>query len=343
MCEVSKWSVHMNMQESWWEEKRSAYLYLQVANREAHPLRKKLFTSLAAGAENQANVWESKIKQEAPNVLLEFKPNLRTKFVGKLLNYFSVEKLRHILSAMKIRGMSVVSQVNHEHFHPGVNAIGNLRAAVFGVNDGLISNASLILGIAGASGQHNFIVMAGVAGLLAGACSMAAGEYISVRSQREVYEHQIALEKDELETYPEEEVEELTLIYEARGVPADQALKLAQLLISNPNTALDTLAREELGLNPDELCSPMGAMLSSFFAFAIGAVIPLLPFLISTSANVLWISIGLSGATLFLIGAVLSLFTNKNAFLGGLRMLVIGVAAGLATYFIGHWLGIELH
>src|SRR5262249_41889667 len=150
---------------------------------------------------------------------------------------------------------------------------GNLRAAVFGVNDGLVSNTSLVMGVAGAGAANDFVLMTGVAGLLAGALSMAAGEYVSVRSQREMYEYQIALERAELEEYPEEEAEELALIYQARGVEIGQARELTRTLLARPEQALDVLSREELGLNPDSLGSPWGAAAYSFLSFAIGAAL----------------------------------------------------------------------
>ncbi len=333
----------MSMQENWWEEKRSAYLYLVMADTESHPLRKKLFRELAEAAENQSQVWLEKMQQSGQAAPPAFQPNIRTRFVAWLTKRIGVEKLRYVLSAMKVRGMSVFIQSNHEHLHKGLTTAGNLRAAVFGMNDGLISNVSLILGVAGAAVSHSYIVLTGIAGLLAGACSMAAGEYVSVRSQRQVFEYQIELEKKELEMYPEEEIEELALIYEARGIPQEQAIQLAELLISNPSTALDTLAREELGLNPDELGSPVGAMIFSFVSFAMGAAIPVLPFIMSHSAVCLPVSLSLTAVALFFLGAVLSLYTNKSAIKGGLRMLLIGVAAGAITYFIGRWIGVELH
>lgn len=160
----------------------------------------------------------------------------------------------------------------------GAGSGGNLRAAVLGVNDGLVSHASLIPGLAGASSQSE-VMLSGVAGLLAGAFSMAAGECISVRSQRELFESQIALERAELAEYPREEAAELALIYAARGIPKDEAQGLADRIVADPARALDTLAREELGLDPEELGSPIGAAAFSFGAFAIGASIPLAPFL----------------------------------------------------------------
>src|SRR5262249_22778757 len=160
-----------------------------------------------------------------------------------------------------------------------------------------------------ANANQHFIVLAGIAGLLAGACSMAAGEYISVRSQREVFEYQIAIEKQELAEYPEEEMEELSLIYQARSVPKSEADKLAKLMIDNPETGLNALAREELGLNPEDLVSPYGAMISSFISFAVGAAIPVLPFLFGTHSWNLAASIISTAITLFFIGTIMSLFS----------------------------------
>ena len=209
-----------------------------------------------------------------------------------------------------------------------------LRAGVFGVNDGLVSNTCLVMGVAGAAAEPNIIVLTGVAGLLAGAFSMAAGEFISMLSQREMFEHQISQEREELQRYPKEEAEELALIYAARGIPLDEARDVASHLIANPEKALDTLAREELGLNPDDLGSPIGAAGSSFVAFAVGASLPLIPFLLG-AGNGVAIAAAISGAALFVVGALLSLFSGKNAWLSGLRMLAIGAAAAAATYGIG--------
>jgi VIT1/CCC1 family predicted Fe2+/Mn2+ transporter len=217
---------------------------------------------------------------------------------------------------------------------------GNLRAAVFGVSDGLVSNASLIMGVAGAGAAPQFVVTAGVAGLLAGALSMAAGEYVSVRSQREMYEYQIGLERDELDEYPEEEAEELALIYEARGMDLEQARAMTRELVKQPDAALETLAREELGLNPDDLGSPLGAATASFIAFSAGALLPLVPFIIGTAPVPTAAAITI--AALFGIGAVLSLFTGRNALRGGLRMMLIGAGAGVATWLIGRAIGTAL-
>lgn len=334
---------------SWREEKRSAYLYRAISKVEKNPVNKKLFLDLADMADNQALIWQKQMQ-----TIPVYQPDLRARLVLRLVNWFGIPALKIMLAAMKIRGMSVyqgASLTDHpfpttieeiEQRHRSISKGNNLRAAVFGINDGLVSNASLILGIVGAHAGQSLIILTGVAGLLAGASSMGAGEYISVRSQREMLEYQLKLEKDELDLYPEEEAAELALIYQARGLPKKEAEHFAALLIKNPDKALATLAREELGINPDDLASPLGAAVSSFISFGIGAVIPLIPFIWGASLSHLSISIALTGAALFVVGAILSLFTQRSALLGGLRMLCIGALAGLFTYLVGHWLGVNL-
>jgi VIT1/CCC1 family predicted Fe2+/Mn2+ transporter len=181
------------------------------------------------------------------------------------------------------------------------------------------------MGVAGAAVEPQVLVITGVAGLLAGAFSMAAGEYISMLSQKEMFEHQIAQEKDELERFPKEEAEELALIYAARGIPIEEARDVAAHLIANPAQALDT---------PDELGSPVSAAVSSFIAFSIGASVPIIPFLLGLQNGVA-IAAVLAGIALFIVGSTLSLYSGRSALLGGLRMLLIGGAAAIATYLIG--------
>lgn len=337
--------------ESWREEKQSAWLYRVLnAVEPAGSTRSRLFGRLADEAEHQAEVWAERARASGAPVA-PFRPSLRARLVAALVRRLGVRPLRQVLASLKVRGLSVYgSSQATGHVMPEVVADvgvshrsvggGNLRAAVFGVNDGLISNTSLVFGMAGASGDPTLVLMTGVAGLLAGALSMAAGEFVSVRSQRELYEHQIALERRELEEYPDEEAEELALIYEARGMPLDEARAVARRMLANPAHALDVLSREELGLNPDELGSPWGAAIFSFCAFAVGAVIPLLPFLLGVGG--VGASAALAAIALFAVGATLSLFTGRGAVTGGLRMLAIGAAAGAVTYGLGHLLGTEL-
>ena len=168
------------------------------------------------------------------------------------------------------------------------------------------------MGIAGARAEPRFVLLAGIAGLLAGASSMAAGEYVSVQSQRELYEQQIAIEREELEMSPEEEKEELSLIYQAKGIPTHQAEELAERILSNPQTAIDTLAREELGLDPTALGSPLMAAASSFIAFACGAAIPVIPYLITTGNTAFISSAAVCGISLFIVGGLISIFTGRS-------------------------------
>ena len=221
---------------------------------------------------------------------------------------------------------------------------GTLRAAIFGVSDGLVSNAALVLGIAGATsgGDGSFVVLAGVAGLLAGAFSMAAGEYVSMRRQTEVLERQIELERAELEAMPEEEEKEIAAIYRGRGFPEGEAAAIAKRLMADPKIALETLVREELGLDPEELGSPWGASIGSFVAFAIGAFVPLLPFILLTGGTALAVSIGLTSLALFAVGASVSLLTGRSALYSGARQLLIGIAAAGITYLIGSLIGVNV-
>ncbi len=263
--------------DSWYHEKESAWLYRKVAAAEPDPKKRDLFLKLSAAAEAQAAKW-----QRQPGATdQEFTPSLRARIVARLLAHFEARSLRPVLAAMKLRGLSIYSappaaghvmptsleQVGARHR----SAVGgSLRAAVFGVNDGLVSNVSLVLGVAGAGVSTATALTAGTAGLLAGALSMASGEYVSVRSQREMYEYQMDLERAELAEYPEEEAEELALIYNARGLELGQAREVSRALLADPRQALDVLAREELGLNPDDLGSPWRAATASFITFALG-------------------------------------------------------------------------
>ncbi len=217
---------------------------------------------------------------------------------------------------------------------------GTLRAIIFGVSDGLVSNLALVMGVAGASDEGTFILLAGVAGLLAGSFSMAAGEYISMQSQRELFERQIALERAELEAMPEEEERELVALYMAKGFPREEAEHVAARMFEDPEQALDTLVREELGLDPDELGSPWGAAFGSFLAFAIGAVIPVIPYLFGSGSVAFAFSLGLSLVALFVVGAGVSLLTGRSMLFSGFRQLAIGAGAAAVTYAVGAVIGV---
>jgi VIT1/CCC1 family predicted Fe2+/Mn2+ transporter/rubrerythrin len=221
---------------------------------------------------------------------------------------------------------------------------GTLRAVIFGVSDGLVSNLSLVMGVAGAAtaGEAHFILLAGIAGLLAGAFSMAAGEYISMQSQRELFERQIELERAELEAMPDEERAELAALYRAKGFEKADAERIADRLFRDPDTALDALVREELGLDPDELGSPWGAAGGSFAAFALGAAVPVVPYLVLGGTEAFVASLVLSLIALFAVGAAVSLLTGRGLLFSGMRQVAIGAAAAAVTYAVGSIIGVSV-
>jgi len=227
-----------------------------------------------------------------------------------------------------------------ERWHRG--GAGTLRAVVFGASDGLVSNLSLIMGIAGATPNPKFILLSGIAGLLAGAFSMAAGEYISVQSQREVLQHQIALERAELAAIPEEEREELVGIYVSKGIPEPDARRIADKIFEDPETALETMVREELGLDPKQLGSPWSAAGGSFAAFCLGAIVPVIPYLFGGGTVIFFTSFFVSLVALFMVGALVSLLTGRSLLFSGFRQVGLGAAAATVTYLVGRVIGVSI-
>lgn len=226
-----------------------------------------------------------------------------------------------------------------ESRHRSLGGGNALRAAVLGGNDGLTSNLALVFGVAGANPGNDTVILAGVAGLLAGAFSMALGEWISVMSAREAAEAQIAAEREEIELMPDAERDELALIYRAKGVPEQQARELAEHVMADRTSALSVLAREELGIVPEDLGSPWTAAVASFILFAVGAVLPVLPFFFTSGiAGILWSAL-LAGIGLFLVGSTITLLTGRNPWYAGARQLVLGLVVAVITYGIGALVG----
>lgn len=248
--------------------------------------------------------------------------------------------LRSIVETQTNVTGSTLAKFEKRHRSVGGNA---LRAAVLGGNDGLVSNFSLVMGVAGASASGEGVLLAGLAGLLAGALSMALGEWISVKSSQELYENQMQLEMDEINTNPEGEEKELALIYMAKGIGQEQASKMAQEIMADKGRAHAILVKEELGINAEDLKgSAMEAALYSFFLFAVGAIIPVIPFLLTKGASAIYISIGLSGVGLFIIGAAITLFTGKSIWYSGLRQVAFGLLAAAITFGIGKIIGVSV-
>lgn len=338
------------------EEQNSELLYRAMAKQE-HGRAAAMFRKLEGASARQAGLWEERLQAEGI-AIPPFRPVLRVRLVLWLIRRLGPRRLLAILPAMKIRGLSLYREDDlgpatdeheetltapaEESWHRASRGGGPLRAAVFGANDGLLSNASLILGVAGAHPDPQVVVLAGVAGLLAGGFSMAAGEYVSVRTQREMLEHQIALEEEELRFMPEEEIEELTVIYQARGLEEAQARELATRMISDPEQGLRTLAREELGLDPDSLASPVAAAVASFLSFISGAFVPLLPYLLASGQTALLGTLLGTLVALLVLGGAMSLFTGRSAVYSALRMAGIGALAGGLTYSIGRLFDVTL-
>ncbi len=363
--ELRRW--HDNLDD----ELNGAALYEAMAEAERDEERASIFSELAAVERAHAEVWAGKLKaagEESRSTSM----SLKTRFLTALARRLGAGSVFPIVQAIERganrsyagqRDADALRLARVEKTHAKVFAAlkadrpggilgveswhrrdsgGSLRAAVFGVNDGLVSNFSLIMGVAGASHDVKSILIAGVAGMLAGAFSMGAGEYVSVRSQRELFEHEIQKEEEELESAPEEERKELELIYRAKGIPKEAAVELAASMLGNRASALDTLAREELGLDPGDLGSPRGVAVSSFSAFLSGAVIPLLPFFFLKGGSGVMASAVLAGLALFGVGAALSFFTGKGLLASGFRMLLIGGAVAVVTNVLGRLLGVTL-
>jgi VIT1/CCC1 family predicted Fe2+/Mn2+ transporter len=228
-----------------------------------------------------------------------------------------------------------------EKWHRGDKS-GSTRAAVFGISDGLVSNTALVMGFAGAAPSNSTILFAGLAGLLAGAFSMAAGEYVSVASQRDLFQREIELEASELRDKPEEERKELELIYRAKGLDRESAAKVAEQIMADPTTALDTLAREELGLDPSELGNPLRVALFSFVAFAIGASVVVIPYLLTSGTAALIMAVVMAVAALLVVGGVVGRLSGRGVVFSALRQLAWGTGAALVTFAVGRLVGISI-
>lgn len=357
------------------DEADGVYMYGQLAELEQDRDLQEIYRQLAAAEQRHLELWRAQLREagvddQPPS------PSRRVRLLMWLARRFGVDAVLPVIKTMErdattmyagvaiaeaaglpadetahYRIFDALSRRQRSEGVPGSvigriesrhRALGGgnaLRAAVLGANDGLVSNLALVAGFAGADPGQGAIVLAGVAGLVAGASSMALGEWISVTASREAAEAQIRVEREELLVAPEEEAEELALIYQARGIPREAAEELAQSIIRDPEHALATLAREELGIVPEDLGSPWTAATASFFLFALGAVIPVIPFFVGSGLAFVLAGAVASGAGLFLLGAAITLLTGRHWLFGGTRQLVLGLAAAVLTYVIGGVVG----
>ncbi|GIX49448.1 MAG: hypothetical protein KatS3mg131_3659 [Candidatus Tectimicrobiota bacterium] len=359
------------------DEIDSAALYRALAEVESHPQLAEVYRRLAAVEERHARFWEQKLR-EAGQPTPPWRPGWRARLLIWLARRFGARFVlptlaskeaadRHMYdkqpearattlpvderSHARVLGIlartarggiegSAVARLEGRHRAIGGNL---LRAAVLGANDGLVSNLSLVMGVAGAELPGQAILITGLAGLLAGACSMAMGEWLSVQSARELAQRQLAIEAEEIAAVPEEEKEELALIYQAKGLSEAEAKRVAEEVMADTQQALHTLAREELGIDPEELGgSAWEAAGASFALFALGAVIPVVPFVVLSGTAAVVASLLLSAAALFGIGALITVLTGRSALFSGLRQLLIGLAAAGVTYGVGRLIGVTL-
>jgi VIT1/CCC1 family predicted Fe2+/Mn2+ transporter len=356
------------------EEQNSAALYRALAEYEKNEQLADVYRRLSQTEEKHAGTWAERLRSAGEDVP-EFRPSIRTRVLIRLARRFGVDTVLPAMSSMEQknshaydgqseatgmvpeeqsharllrqleqgpRGMqgSLLARIEGRHRAGGGNA---LRAAVLGASDGLLSNFNLVMGVAGAEISGAGILLTGFAGLLAGAISMGLGEWISVQSSRELYEKQINVEAEEIRTVPEEETEELVLIYQARGMDEETARMLATRLMSNPDSALDTLARDELGVNPEDLGgSAWEAAVTSFLLFAAGAIVPVIPFLFFKGTMAVVASAGVSAVGLFVIGAAITLFTGRSVIYSGVRQVLFGLVAAAAVFMIGRLIGVSI-
>jgi len=360
----------------WKEEQDAIFLYRRLAEAERDPHLAEVLRKLAEIEARHASFWEGKLRGAGLS-LPPHRPSWRARLLAWTARRFGAQAVLPMMVSLERgafrvydrepeavgRGLPLEERSHARVFRylslagrglPGGlvgllegrhRAVGGnaLRAGVLGANDGLVSNFSLVMGVAGASISPQAVLVAGLAGLLAGALSMAIGEWVSVQSAREMFQRQVQVEADEIAEVPDEEREELALIYQAKGLPEDQARAMAERLLQDPEKALDTLAREELGVDPEELGgSPWEAAGASFLFFALGAMVPILPFLFGAGPLAVGMSALLSGLALFGIGAFITLFTGRNPLLSGGRQALFGLVAAGITYGIGWLLGVTV-
>jgi VIT1/CCC1 family predicted Fe2+/Mn2+ transporter len=363
--------------ENWQKEIDGMTLYNTLAEIELKPELADVYRRLAASEEKHAVVWEKRLKEAGARVPAR-RPSWRAAIMCFLAKRFgsqfvlptitgneradslaydsqpeaktdvgrmSADEKSHarLMAAVSNRqnglGGSDVAQLEGRHRATGGNA---LRAAVLGANDGLVSVLSLTMGAAGANLPGHGVLITGVAGLLAGASSMALGEWLSVQSSRELYQNQIRIEADEIEHAPQEEQEELALIYQSKGLPEERAREMAAHLMGDKANILDTLSREELGIDPKELGgSPWEAAITSFFLFSAGAIIPLIPYIFLHGLTAILTSLALGALALFLTGAAITLLTGKSVWVSGLRQVLIGLAAAALVFGVGKLIGVS--
>ena len=358
-------------------ERDAAAMYDALAGTEVGE-RAEILRELAEVERRHAAHWEERLREAGHSVPPPGRPGLRTRMITRTANRFSLDAVLPIIERAERTGAGEYDDdpdaapgmadderghakalaalrdggtgrpaldakgriADREHWHRSDRS-GALRAGIFGVSDGLVSNTALVMGFAGSGASRSAVLLAGVAGLLAGAFSMAAGEYVSMSGQREMFEREIAIERTELEEKPQEELEELVLLYRAKGLAAAQARELAEQLMADRTVALDTLVREELGLDPDALGSPWAAAFSSLATFALGALVVVVPYLFGGGTAAFVTAVVLALLAMAAVGAGLGILNGRSPVRGALRQVGAGVLAAGVTFGVGALIGVR--
>ncbi len=358
--------------ENWQREIDSVYLYRNLAHVARDPELHKALHEMAVQEEQHAAIWGEQLHAmnhdgRAPT------PDLRVHLIVALARLLGARSVLPVLIDDEVGDIAtyaeqarragyappyqrvIETETAHarvlammrkpggeaEPWHRGAGAGGWLRDVVYGFNDGLTANFGLVMGVVGATVNNNLILLAGFAGLLADALSMAASGFLAARSEQEVHQHQLMLEEAELRLMPKGERDELAGFYEQMGLTHEEAMRVADRIMQKPEVALTQLAREELGIDPEEISNPLQEGIRTGIATGLGAIIPILPFLVLTGAGAVWAGVIISMCAHFLVGASRAIFTGRPALRSGLEMFAVGMGVALATYLLGQALGVK--
>jgi predicted membrane protein (TIGR00267 family) len=363
--------------ENWQKEIEGEYLYRKLAELTDDLHRRQAYEEMADMEKHHAEIWAKHLREKGVQIPEKPHLSLRTRFLGWLAKRFGPATITGVLTSEEVRDMGeykdqaqtdtsdalkkvIADEAAHaralqalrsgksvkigepEIWHRGARAGGLLRDIVYGFNDGLTANFGLVMGVVGAETSKEILLLAGWAGALADALSMASSGFLAAKSEQEVRQHHLALEKMEVEMMPEEEEDELRLLYQAKGLDAETARQVAKKLMENPDIALSQLAREELGLDPEVPPNALQEGITTGIATAIGAAIPIFPFLFWEGQSAIWISVFISMLAHFAIGASRALFTGRPAFRSGFEMFLVGMGVAVLTYLLGMLFGVAL-
>lgn len=360
--------------DNWQREIEGAYLYRRLSELARTPEIEQALSKMASQEEEHASLWADRIQSELPTAR-EPRPDLRVRLIALAARLFGSEAVLSLLINDEARDITIYAEQSRqlgdeetyqqvlsdetshaykladlrgqsasetEPWHRGVSAGGMLRVVVYGFNDGLTANFGLVMGVIGAAVSVQTVLVAGFSGLLADALSMAASGFLAARSEQQVREHHLALERAELRLMPEEEREELAQYFQHKGLTADEASTAADRLMKNPDTALTELARDELGIDPEASESPLREGIVTGIATGIGAAIPLIPFFFLSGSVAVWTAVGISMVAHYAVGAGRAMFTGRPALRSGFDMFVVGMGVAVVTYLLGLMFGVRL-